>query len=285
MAAEAQTVPVRRVDRAFTEYEMYRLNLYRARAGNPEQIELRRFGHAWASRFPAVRYFNQVQGVTLDDLERLSEIDAFYANVASGYKIQVAPDTERPGAFECLADAGFVPRTTSVRMMRERPRPVACAWPDGLSITPARAGEEVEFFQTYLECFGAVRAGWSAAVDNMRLLFGRPEVQCFFARMSGRPAGVGMLYVSGGIANFCAGAVLPPWRGAGLHSALINERLRFAADAGYDLAIGWCEESGASHRNLERAGFTLAYRDPIWSSPAGRCAGSRVGVGTLAGCY
>lgn len=260
-----------RITRTITAYERFRLELYRARSGNPDRIELQSFGAALALRFPAVGYFNQVQGLTASDLDHLPALAAFYAGLPGGFKVQTAPDTDRAAVFARLEAEGFRPCSTAVRLARPLTTTSSVLPPaprqPGLTIAPLREDEIDEFFLTYLEAFGAARTGWPAALPNLRLLAGRPGLHCLFARQDGRPAGLGMVFVMEGVAYFCAGAVLPAFRTTGLQTALIEERLRVAAESGCDLAASWTEEASASHRNLARAGFETSYLDPIWRSP------------------
>lgn len=257
----------RRLARAITAYERFRLGLYRARPGNPDRIEVREIGWTTAMRFPAVGYFNQVQGFAVEDCARLPDFARFYEGSANSYKIQAAPDTDRNAVSRQLIAAGFTVRTKTVRLAQARPAPAALRWPAGLTVAPLQAGEVDEFFRIYLECFGAAPSGWPAALENMRRLHGQPGLHCLFARHEGRPIGLGMVYLNEGVAYFCAGAILAPWRELGFQSVLINERLRIASEAGCDLAASWTEDGSVSHRNLLRAGFALSYHDPVWLSP------------------
>jgi hypothetical protein len=256
------------VARAITAYERFRLNLYQQRPGNPNRILIRSFGDALAMRFPAVDYFNQVQGFAIAHLTQLAELDAFYHGIPHGYKIQAAPDTERATVFDQLSVLGFRQSSLTVRMAHRSPCPIDLPWPDGLTIAPVQAGELDEFFLTYLQCFGAVPENWPAALQNMRLLHGHSELHCLYARLHGRPVGVGMVFMTEGVAYLCAGAVLSAYREQGIQALLINERLRLAVACKCQIAASWTEPGGTSHRNLLRAGFEDVYHDPIWLSPA-----------------
>lgn len=252
--------------RVLVEFERFRLGLYQSRPGNPDRISTRRVGDAWCLRFPAVRYFNQVQGVGDAEAERLDEIAAFYADLPAGYTLQVAPDADRAAVFSRLINRGFTIASRSVRVLHRRPRPVGLAHPPGLTLAPLQATEADEFFLLYLECFGADPRGHAAALANMRLLAGQPELHSFIARINGQAVGLGMLFVADGLAYFCAGAVRPAWRRLGLQAIFLDERLRLCAELGCELAVSWTTEGSVSHRNLLRAGFELSYLDPIWAS-------------------
>lgn len=70
---------------------------------------------------------------------------------------------------------------------------------------------------------------------------------------------VGLVSAHDGVAQLSGAGILPGWRGRGLHVALVLARLAWAADRGCDVAASSVEASGASQRNLEKAGFRVAY--------------------------
>jgi GNAT superfamily N-acetyltransferase len=63
----------------------------------------------------------------------------------------------------------------------------------------------------------------------------------------------------GSLATLFADSTLMGFRGAGLQSALIRERLRMAQAEGCDLATATTLAGSLSQRNYERNGFQVAY--------------------------
>jgi GNAT superfamily N-acetyltransferase len=55
------------------------------------------------------------------------------------------------------------------------------------------------------------------------------------------------------------GAVLPEYRGRGIHAALIADRARRAQALNCDLVTSQAELGGASERNLRRMGFATLH--------------------------
>ncbi len=257
---------VRAVD-VIRSYDLLRVSTYRARPGNPDRIEIRGFGSAVATRFPAVGYFNQVYGLREEDLGRLPEIRAFYAEEGVGFKVHVAPDTERGRVFANLADDGF-------RMVEHLARYVAPAGgvrvrrsPERVRFEPLRPDGVDAFFRLYLTCFGAEPAGHAAAIANMRLLPSLRPVHCHVGRVGRTLAGICMLFVQGRTACLCAGATAQAMRGTGVQMAAIRHRARLARSMGCDRLVSWTEGGSYSGRNLERAGFKLVLLDPVWFLP------------------
>lgn len=75
-----------------------------------------------------------------------------------------------------------------------------------------------------------------------------------------------MVGVAGGLivpehkmAGFFGAATLPEFRGRGIQTAFMQERLRLAQQAGCTLAVTLTMPATTSQRNVERAGFRTAY--------------------------
>lgn len=88
-----------------------------------------------------------------------------------------------------------------------------------------------------------------------------PHAMCFVAHVDGKPAGGagGSLFPAEGIAALYGAATLPEFRGRGVQNALLQARLRAAADAGCRLAAVCTFPGSVSQRNAERNGFRIAY--------------------------
>lgn len=79
------------------------------------------------------------------------------------------------------------------------------------------------------------------------------------AHQDGAAAAAGMLDVNGDVAALFATATRPAHRQRGLQSALLDFRLRLARERGCTIATIETDPGSASQRNVERAGFRLAY--------------------------
>ncbi len=88
------------------------------------------------------------------------------------------------------------------------------------------------------------------------------------AYLDGRPVGSGGLTVAGPDARLWGGVVLPEARGRGVYRAVLGARLRYAREAGADLAIvkGRVQTSGPI---LRRAGFAAFGQERSWLLPIG----------------
>jgi hypothetical protein len=83
------------------------------------------------------------------------------------------------------------------------------------------------------------------------------------ATIDGQPAGGGAMYIHDRVAEFGGASTLVPFRGRGVQTALLHERLRLASAAGCEYAIVITTPGSDSQRNVLRLGFTLAYTKVI----------------------
>ncbi len=92
----------------------------------------------------------------------------------------------------------------------------------------------------------------------------RADTINFFAEWEGEPIATGTLCLSEGIALLGGACTIPQARKRGAQSALLETRLRYAAEQGYDLAMMCAQPGSASQRNAERNGFRIAYTRIKW---------------------
>jgi GNAT superfamily N-acetyltransferase len=94
----------------------------------------------------------------------------------------------------------------------------------------------------------------------------RVNGSCFLAEIEGVPGAAGALIIHEGVALFGGAATVPELRRRGLQSALLYERMRYAAEHKCDLAMMVAEAGSNSQRNAERKGFQVAYTRIKWQS-------------------
>lgn len=96
----------------------------------------------------------------------------------------------------------------------------------------------------------------------------REQSPCFLAELDGVPAAAGALILHEGVSLFGGAATVPELRRRGLQAALLQERMRYAAEHGCDLAMMVAEAGSNSQRNAERKGFRVAYTRLKWRKEA-----------------
>ncbi|HLL85357.1 MAG TPA: GNAT family N-acetyltransferase [Longimicrobium sp.] len=86
----------------------------------------------------------------------------------------------------------------------------------------------------------------------------------FLAELDGKPVASGGLSLGEGVALLAGASTVPAARRQGAQLALLQARLRFAAEQGYPLAMMAALPGSASQRNAERQGFRIAYTRIKW---------------------
>jgi ribosomal protein S18 acetylase RimI-like enzyme len=89
------------------------------------------------------------------------------------------------------------------------------------------------------------------------------------AVVKGRIVGTasGLIVPEHKLAAFFGAATLPEFRTRGIQSAFMQQRLKVAQQAGCDLAVTLTTPGTTSQRNVERAGFRVAYTKVVVSKP------------------
>jgi GNAT superfamily N-acetyltransferase len=92
----------------------------------------------------------------------------------------------------------------------------------------------------------------------------REDGVSFLAELDGQAIATAALSLSGGVALFAGACTIPEVRRQGAQLALLDYRLRYAAEQGCDLAMMCAQPGSASQRNAERHGFRIAYTRIKW---------------------
>ena len=113
--------------------------------------------------------------------------------------------------------------------------------------------------------------GWAQEVefsdlilDLSRLTVKKGIVPAFLAELDGHAIATGALSITDGVALLAGASTIPEGRKQGAQLALLDARLRYAAEHGCDLAMMCALPGSASQRNAERQGFRIAYTRIKW---------------------
>jgi GNAT superfamily N-acetyltransferase len=115
--------------------------------------------------------------------------------------------------------------------------------------------------------FGETNVDEEAAVATDAPVRASASNSWFLAWSDGKVAGGAALDVRDGVALLFAASTLPSARRQGAHRALMEARLAAAREAGADLAVVITEPGSDSQRNVERAGFQVAYTALVLHKP------------------
>ena len=193
----------------------------------------------------------------------LDEVEAFFRERDAAVQLEISPFAGVE-AFDLLVGRGYRPIEISNVMYR----PVVesdAALGAGLSVRLAMDGDE----------WGALAArGWTYEHPELEtfvraaneLVLNKADTFCFIGTVDGVPGAAGSLCLHNGVALFSGAATVPELRRRGLQSALFQERMRFAAAQGCDLAMVVVEVGSDSQRNALRSGFQVSYTRMKWKS-------------------
>ena len=188
----------------------------------------------------------------------LEAVEAFFDERGAATSVTVCPYAD-PSLLAVLKARGY--RLEELENVFVRPMVEGAP-------APSRPVEVVEV----VEVEGADRALWADTVARgfeesgevtpsslyaMELFAGVPELRAFLARVDGEPAGGGALMEVDGVASLFCASTIGRYRRRGVQTAALEARL--AAARGCDLATVMTLPGSPSQRNVERAGFRVAY--------------------------
>lgn len=114
-------------------------------------------------------------------------------------------------------------------------------------------------------------AGWSehpefaaAMSEFAQLNAARQGALSFLAELDGQAIATGSLIIHDGVALLAGASTIPTARNQGAQLAVLECRLRYAAEQGCDLAMMGALPGSTSQRNAERQGFRIAYTRIKW---------------------
>jgi hypothetical protein len=196
--------------------------------------------------------------VSSDDLDRVEE---FYRSHRAPSQVDVCPLTDT-SLLELLKLRGYTMAELNNVLYRELHQteefPHSAA---GIDLRPAEPHEAELWADTVGRGF---REGEACPPDFLQMftpLFQIPNSVTFFASLNGNLAGGagGLMVPERRLLALFGAATLPQFRGHGIQTAFLHQRMAAGAKAGCDLAVTVTLGGSTSQRNAERAGFRVAY--------------------------
>ena len=204
--------------------------------------------------------------VAANDLDR---IEKFFQERGAPVFHEVSPMAD-PEIFPLLNQRGYQPCEFTTVMFRPIER--------GVSYTELR-NENIHVRLTTadeIEVWAKTSSrGWSEYPELGRFMlnFGKIVAQrkqglSFIAELDGKPIATGAMTIYDGVAFLAGASTIPEGRKQGAQLALLDSRLRYAAEHGCDIATMGALPGSPSQRNAERQGFRIAYTRAKWQLPA-----------------
>ncbi|HVF26817.1 MAG TPA: GNAT family N-acetyltransferase [Pyrinomonadaceae bacterium] len=195
----------------------------------------------------------------------LETIEQFFQQRGAGVFHEVSPLAD-PALVTLLNERGYQPIEFTSVMFRPIRRETRYAESCNEKIQ-TRLVEEADH-----ELWAQTSAkGWSESTEyaDMILEFARIGVQkpgglSFLAKLDGHPIATGAMSICDGVALLAGASTIPEGRRQGAQLALLDSRLRYAAERNCDLAMICAAPGSSSQRNAERQGFRIAYTRIKW---------------------
>ncbi len=196
----------------------------------------------------------------------LDQIEAFFRDRGSPIQHEVSPLADE-STFVLLNARGYRPIEFTSVMFREIEPGIRLASVPNERVVVRRAGasDADVFVKTATEGWSEYAEFADMMTELTRVGVARAGSMSFLAEVSGKAIATGSLSISGGVALMAGASTVPGARNQGAQLALLEHRLRFAADAGCDLAMMCAKPGSASQRNAERHGFRIAYTRIKWN--------------------
>jgi hypothetical protein len=199
--------------------------------------------------------------VTATELET---IEAFYRDRGAPVFHEVSPLAD-PALLPLLTERGYQP----VELTSVMHRPVR----GGLGGAAVNGEVRVRLVGEDEQALWARTAakGWSELTEMAdtieelcRVSAHRAGALSFLAELDGRAIATGVLSIHEGVGLLAGASTIPEGRRRGAQLALLDARLRCAAEQGCDTAMMCAAPGSASQRNAERHGFRISYTRIKW---------------------
>lgn len=204
--------------------------------------------------------FDEVTNADLD------KIEAFFKERAAPVLHEVSPLADA-SLVSLLNERGYQPLEFTSVMYRPLTKEINL----GVALNPKivtriiKAGEENLWAQTSAR-------GWATEMPehfDFMNEFAEIGARCagaksFLAEIENQPIAAGALFIYDGAALLAGASTVPEGRRQGAQTALLDARLRYAAEQGCRLAMMGALPGSQSQRNAEKNNFRIAYTRTKW---------------------
>ncbi|MBK7512841.1 MAG: GNAT family N-acetyltransferase [Chloracidobacterium sp.] len=197
--------------------------------------------------------------------EHLDEIEAFFNERKAPVFHEVSPMTD-PSLMELLSTRGYRPIELTSVMFRELDRLIEKRQRNESLTTRVISFDEIDLWAR------TSADGWATEHEGLAdfmFSFGRIGAQCqgafpYLAELDGNPISTGTLFIYDDVCALAGASTIPAGRNQGAQTALLEDRLEFAAEKGCKLAIMGASPGSQSQKNAQKNGFKIAYTRTKW---------------------
>jgi hypothetical protein len=260
---------VRRTVGAEAAYTLSRLQVLERLPGNPVGVAYRQPEEglvALMARHLPVPNFNSVVGLRAGQEQHIEPLVEWYRDNGVKPRFEVVPALADDKISRELARLGYYQSGFHASLIDEPHAPA----PQGNAGVIERVGDAA-LLEEFLD---AHAAGWripdpQGFKANVRGWLGQPGWSLYLARVEGKAAATGILFIRDGVGYCADAATVPAFRGRGQQQAMLRRRIADAAAAGVDVVCSGAEYLSASHRNMERVGMRVQFVRALWTESAG----------------
>jgi GNAT superfamily N-acetyltransferase len=199
--------------------------------------------------------------VTRAEMDR---IESFFQERGAPVFHEISPLADT-ALVELLNERGYQPLEFTSVMYRPAGLPLLAPRNERIQVRPVRDGEQELWAKT-------AAAGWRSEhpeLEEFLSEMGQVSSQraggiSFLAELDGQAIAAGALSLHPGVALLAGACTIPEARRQGAQLALLEARLRYAAEHGCGIAMMGAQPGSASQRNAERHGFRIAYTRIKW---------------------
>src|SRR5690606_10713057 len=148
----------------------------RDRAGNPEGVEIARFGQALClySRTMPWGTFNTVKGITSEERDQLDAIIDFYRQRKRNIQFEIVPSRVDARLLQQLSERGLYPSGYHVSTVIE-PRPIAVGrLPESIRVEELKEDQFEAYAKIHCRGTGLPDDGIAPVAANNQVLYRRP---------------------------------------------------------------------------------------------------------------
>jgi N-acetylglutamate synthase-like GNAT family acetyltransferase len=233
----------------------------RRTGGFPEATSLA-VGGGYATFAGAVSPLTQAFALGLHGplpVAELDRLEAFFHSRGAPAAVELCSLADASLQRALVARGYRVAERSDVMVCRVAEAPESFRVPAGITIRRAAPGEIAEVARVVASGFSEGKPAPAALQAVIEGTFRMSTATPFAAEHGGKLSGGGLLMVHRRVGALCAAAVLPQARNRGVHHALLEARLAAARALRCETAMVVATPGSSSHRNAERAGFTVAY--------------------------
>jgi GNAT superfamily N-acetyltransferase len=194
--------------------------------------------------------------VTADEMDRLEE---FYRSRGAQSAVELCPLAD-PSLIELLRERGYRLTEFDNVWFRELASDERLAVEaSDFIVREIRPDEAAMWARTVAQGFAGSEDDFEQDLKIAAPHFYIPANTLFLALVGDEPVGGGVIYIHDRVAALFSGSTRPAFLHRGVQTALLRARIQRGIEAGCELAVIKTSPGTASQRNVERAGFRLAY--------------------------